>query len=643
MKRSYCTLLLIFAATWLFSLEASAAEHHVAVAGNDAAEGSAEKPLKTIQRAAELAQPGDTITVHQGVYREQINPPRGGESDLRRIVYRAAPGEKVEIKGSEAIKGWTKVQDGVWKVELPNAMFGNFNPYANEIRGDWFDPKGRKHHTGAVYLDGQWLPEAAALDDVLKPKPAEAAAKWFGQVDDKNTTLWARFGNADPNQRLVEINVRQTVFYPRKPGMNYITVRGFAMRHAATPWSPPTTEQIGLIGTNWSKGWIIENNEISHSRCTGITLGKYHDPQDSRPSESAEGYEDTIRRALANGWDREHVGHHVVRNNVIHDCEQAGICGSMGGAFSRITGNHIYNILRQRLFGGAEMGGIKLHAAIDVLIQNNRIHDTDRGIWLDWMAQGTRVSGNLCYRNDSEDLFVEVDHGPMLIDNNVLLSEISLRDNSQGAAYIHNLMSGIITSYPDARQTPFHKPHSTALAGREKIHGGDNRFFNNIFIGVGKATAPSYPPNWTKHHRVNGYGLWVYDRRDWPLLTGGNVYLNGARPYAKELQPVVADEFDPHVKLVEEGPDVYLQLELGDYARQAKTLLVTTVLLGKTKVAGLPYENPDGTPLKLDTDYFGRPRDAEKPLPGPFENAVPGLLKLKVWDNHSVPAASDST
>jgi hypothetical protein len=630
---SYFAALSVVVACSLPTMPANlmAAEYHVAVVGDDAAVGSADKPLRTIQRAAELAQPGDMITVHEGTYREQVNPPRGGESDQRRIVYRAAPGEKVEIKGSEIVKGWEEVHAGVWKVVLPNAMFGDFNPYSNEIRGDWFDPKGRKHHTGAVYLDGQWLPEAAALDEVLKPKSAEAAAKWFGQVDDKTTTLWAQFGDANPNERLVEINVRQTVFYPRKPGMNYITVRGFAMRQAATPWSPPTTEQIGLIGTNWSKGWIIEDNEISHSRCTGLTLGKYHDPQDSRPSESADGYLDTIRRALENGWDREHVGHHVVRDNVIHDCEQAGICGSMGGAFSRITGNHIYNILRQRLFKGFEMGGIKLHAAIDTLIQNNRIHDSEGGVWLDWMGQGARISANLFYNNRRDDLFIEVDHGPMLIDNNLMLSRISLRDNSQGVAYVHNLMTGIINSYPDARQTPFHKPHSTALAGREKIHGGDNRFFNNIFVGQGKSAAPSYPPDWNNSKPATGHGLWIYDRREWPSMIGGNVYLNGAWPYAKEQQPLAAEEFDPQVKLIEEGPEVYLQLTLGEYPRGAKTALVTTAMLGKNKVTGLPYENPDGTALKLDADYFGRPRDAERPSPGPFENPAPGPLKLKVW------------
>ena len=257
----------------------------------------ASKPFKTISAAARVAQPGDVITVHEGVYRERITPPRGGTSDRKRIVYQAAPGEKVEIKGSEVVKNWVKVQDDVWKVTLPNSFFGSFNPYSDLIRGDWFNPKGREHHTGAVYLNGDWLNEAAKLDDVLKP--AGATPLWFGQVDKDNTTIWAQFKGVNPNEQLVEINVRRTVFYPEKPGINYITVRGFTLRHAATPWAPPTAEQVGLIGTHWSKGWIIENNEISHSRCSGITLGKYGDQWDNTSANTAEGYVKTIERALA--------------------------------------------------------------------------------------------------------------------------------------------------------------------------------------------------------------------------------------------------------------------------------------------------------------------------------------------------------
>ena len=136
----------------------------------------------------------------------------------------------------------------------------------------------------------------------------------------------------------------------RNAGTNYITVRGFTLRHAATPWAPPTAEQIGLLGTNWSKGWIIENNRISHSRCAGITLGKHGDEFDNQSADQAIGYIETIRRALQRDWNREHIGSHIVRNNHISHCEQAGVCGSLGAIFSQITGNVIHDIHQEQAF-----------------------------------------------------------------------------------------------------------------------------------------------------------------------------------------------------------------------------------------------------------------------------------------------------
>ena len=170
MKQTFALLILAVTAQL-----ASGKEFHVSATGSDRNKGSVAKPFRTISAAAGVAQPGDVITVHAGVYRERITPPRGGMSDTKRIVYQAAPGEKVEIKGSEVVTNWVKVQDDVWKVTLPNSFFGSFNPYSDLIHGDWFNPQGRQHHTGAVYLNGDWLTEAAKLDDVLKPAGTNSA------------------------------------------------------------------------------------------------------------------------------------------------------------------------------------------------------------------------------------------------------------------------------------------------------------------------------------------------------------------------------------------------------------------------------------------------------------------------------------
>ncbi|MFZ2055777.1 MAG: right-handed parallel beta-helix repeat-containing protein [Candidatus Aminicenantales bacterium] len=593
-----------------FVISAPATEIHVALNGSDSNPGTQAAPLRTIQRAADLAQPGDVITVHEGVYRERISPPRGGESDAKRITYQSAPGEKVEIKGSEVVRNWVKARDDVWKVTIANSFFGGFNPYSDLIHGDWFEPKGREHHTGAVYLNGEWLAEASNLDEVLKP--VGETPLWFGRVDKDNTEIWAQFKGVDPNEQLVEVNVRRTVFYPEKTGVNYLTVRGFIMRHAATPWAPPTAEQIGLIGTHWSKGWVIERNVVSHSICSGIALGKYGDEFDNTSRDTAEGYVKTIERALKNGWNKDSVGHHLVRNNTISHCEQAGIVGSLGAAFSTIAGNVIHDIHVRRLFTGAEMAGIKFHAAIDVEISRNNIFRTTRGLWLDWMAQGTRVTGNLFHENRSEDLFVEVDHGPFLVDNNIFLSPTTLLSLSQGGAYVHNLMGGAVQVIPyDTRRTPFQKAHSTEVAGMHDNPFGDDRYYNNLF--------------------VEGADLSQYDAAPLAVWMDGNVFLRRAKPSKHEKDPLLKAEFDPAPKLLERPDGFYLYIAFDKTWAEQTRKLVTTELLGKAAIPNLPYERADGTPIRLNTDYFGKSRNESNPTPGPFENPGTGPLSLKVW------------
>ena len=169
------------------ALALPAAEYHVAPAGSNDNAGSQAAPFKTISAAAEKAQPGDTITVHAGVYRERVNPPRGGTADANRITYQAAPGEKVTITGSDATKGWEKVQNDTWKLTLPNSYFGKFNPFAEKVYGDWFSSHGRIHRRGCVYLNNDWLAEAGNLDAVMQP--AGKSPLWFSQVDGAMTTV----------------------------------------------------------------------------------------------------------------------------------------------------------------------------------------------------------------------------------------------------------------------------------------------------------------------------------------------------------------------------------------------------------------------------------------------------------------------
>lgn len=625
MKKSMVSMCLLLLVTNLF-----AREYHVSIGGNDAANGSVEKPLRTINRAAQLALPGDTVTVHQGTYREWIDPLNGGESNARRILYRAAENEKVEVKGSELVTGWKREKKNkqVWKIVLPNRFFGNYNPFNDRLYGDWLW-SDKIHHTADVYLNDVSLYETFSLDKVYAPdtlrtlrNPEGCTLVWFAEVDAENTTIYANFGSVDPNKEVTEVSVRPTCFYPTREGLDYITIRGFYFSQAATQWAAPTAEQIGMIATHWCKGWIIEDNVIKNSRANGITLGKERSSghnlecNDKRLDGTLH-YIEVIFNVLRKGWDKDHVGSHIVRNNVISDCEQTGICGSMGAAFSEIYGNHIYNILVKQQFGGAEMAGIKLHGAIDTYIHHNRIHRSGNfGLWLDWMAQGARVSSNLIYDNLGQDLFIEVSHGPYVVDNNIFLSPHSLQENTDGGVYLHNIFSGNMNPLDDMRYTPYHLNHSTQIKGFRTITQGDHRFYNNVFIG-------------RNDQKVN-YGLVDFDQSKWPIYAEDNVFCNGAKPMTGKEQGWIETSVNPNLRLEETNGAVYLvsDVNLNDL-KNFKGNMIDSERLGITKLSGFPFENPDGTPFVSDKDYFGASRSSA-PVAGPFES-LSSTTRIKVW------------
>ena len=631
---NFYLLILILFCTCLVS----AKEYHVSGKGSDSADGSALKPFKTISCAVRYAFPGDTITVHSGTYREWINPIRGGESDIRRIVYRAAPGERVELKGSEIINSWEKTGGEVWKVIIANTFFGNYNPYQDSVYGDWFNRQGRIHHTGEVFLNGKSLYEMECLDKVMIPvakkniaDTAGSTFTWYCEKRGGNTVIWANFHKFNPNKELVEISTRRTVFYPDKPGINYITINGFNISQAATQWGAPTAEQVGMISTNWNKGWIIENNTIHDSKCSGVTLGKERGTGQNVWSADSGNvnrdgnihYIEVLFRVLRNGWNKEYIGSHIVRNNTIYNCEQTGICGSMGAAFSRVENNHIFNIWSKRQFSGAEIGGIKFHAAVDTYIGKNRIHDCGRGIWLDWMAQGTRVSGNIIYLNDLEDIFLEVNHGPFIVDNNILLSPSAISTMSEGGAYLHNLIAGLVQMWPEPnRFTPYFLPHSTDVAALTTILSGDDRYYNNIFVGFG---AKELKDTGTKP------GLETYDNAKLPVFIADNLYYFGAKQSLKDINALSDAGFNPAITIEEKGESLFLHFDVNQLYYNQKGKIINTAILGRARIPKARFDNPDGNVLTIDRDYSGNMRTVQNNVAGPFVNLEGDKITIKVW------------
>ena len=650
-------------------------------------DGSAQRPFKTISQAAAVAMPGDEVVVAPGIYREDVSPRNAG-TQRQPIVYRSAVPRGAIITGAEQVKNWTPYQGDVWLLTLPNSFFGKHNPYTTLVFGDWLN-QGTPAHTGDVFLNDKSLYEQDTLEKVLDPQfydgswdRAFTKHTWYTQQsqDGENTLIYANFQGKNPNAENVEITVRPHCFWPEAEHVNYITLSGFVVTKAATQWAPPTALQEGMIGPHWSKGWVIEDCEVSHSKCSGISLGKYlQQGNDNKWShfkykDGAQTQRDCSCIAQIDGWSKETIGSHTVRNCDIHDCGQTGIVGNLGCVFSVVENCHIHHINNKRNLAGAEIGGIKFHAAIDVIIRNCHFHHCTRGIWLDWQTQGTRVSCNLFHDNCmpydyllklenreglglGEDLFIEIAHGPCLVDNNILLSERAVKLPTQGVAFVHNLFGGAIAAvgrgvkngsqkYDSTRYTPIHMPHRTEITGFMSILHGDVRFYNNVFVQqpvrekmvemvadykdnewedenltVGTLTYSGYMTESQWKACFEGYcGEGAPQNRDryympLPVWTGGNVFFNGAKPADIEEDFTLDTEHHITLELKEENGQYRLETNLMDYLPEAK--LITSDTLGMAFEPEERFETPEGEDILFDTDFYGSSR-MNHLVAGPF-------------------------
>ncbi|MGW7977045.1 right-handed parallel beta-helix repeat-containing protein [Staphylococcus xylosus] len=638
---------------------------HVDKKGSDCGLGNVESPFLTIDKAASVAQPGDSIIVHEGIYREEITHINTGLSESRRISFEAAKDEQVIIKGSEEITGWQQIDGSIWKVEIDNKIFKDFNPFATKLFGDWLAVDNDKS-LGQVYLNDQSLFEVSEYEQLADPKLVEETLDhwtnkqvtydykdqsiyvWYAKVERGITTIYVNFHDFNPNNEATEITVRKSAFRPFKMHTNYITIRNFEIANVATQWSPPTAAQTGMIDTHWSKGWIIENNILYNAVCSAIAIGKEISTGDNLNTyrKDKPGYQyqiETVFKAVNSDWNKETIGSHIVRNNVIHDCGQNAVVGHLGSAFSKIYNNHIYNIGNKREFFGYEIAGIKLHAAIDTQVYNNYVHNCSLGMWFDWQTQGTRISKNI-FNDNTRDLFVEVSSGPYIVDNNILTADYALDNHAQGGAYVNNIINGeIVHRLMLDRATPYHVPHSTLIAGFAPVYGGDDRFYNNIFIGQ-----EGIPNVGTEIY--NGYNTSLSEFKEavakeegdhesfhkikQPVYIEDNAYFNKANQFNREDRNFIDESVDPNLSIIEEGDDVYLNISLPESFIEFKGKVYDTETLPKVRIVDADFEDENGNSLTLNKDLNDDLRENESMI-GPLQTLTTGNNKVKIWTKNN--------
>jgi len=421
---------------------------------DDNGPGTSARPFRTINKAAQVLQPGERVVIASGTYRECVRPERGGTGADKMISYEAAPGAKVYIKGSEVVKeGWTQDPANVfrrpgglnapaappppppvpsWGYQFTGAMFPDaYNPFAlASVAGDraWLDTKVADmgpyfRRRGLVFADGKPLEPVELQRELVSPKlftppppgtpqppnglPPRARGgpimQEIGGTEDarfwpdaNGQSVHIRLPNGTPADHVIELITREQVFSPVVRGLGYIRVKGLTIQHAGNGF--PLPQRGGMLDTMGGSHWIIEDNTIEWANAIGIEIGGGGGPQ-----------------GAAQG--------HIIRRNAIRYCGIEGIAG-IGTADVLVEDNLIEWCGWADAEREWESAGAKFHQARNMLFRRNVIRHIRHAnaVWFDTGAVNCRITSNILADvvSVASAIHMEVNLQQDQIDNNII-------------------------------------------------------------------------------------------------------------------------------------------------------------------------------------------------------------------------------
>ena len=442
-------------ALWLAATPAGAATYHVACQAEHADDnnpGSAGEPWSSISRAAKAAelQPGDTVLIHAGTYREHVDVEVSGAPD-RPITFAAAPGERVVVKGSERIKGrWTALHEEKGRKE----------PYPNAFANVWRIPLGDEFYTDprfeASYRDKskRWVSqvfvsESLALQmigpDRIYHNESHLRLPVVGRglddifpgsfyFDPTDQMLYVSLSGS-PSWYSIEVGVRGFVLTVQEA--HDLVIRGLEFRHNRQPGGQWPMASVGNC-----ERVLIEDCRFYQADFCGLGVGRSKDC--------------TVRRCDLSCNGNTGLGMGQCQSCVIEDCT--------------LTFNNY-----RRFHSGWHAGGMKCipgNQGCTVRGCEVAYNIASDGIWFDCDNADIRILSNVSHHNDGCGIFFEINKGGGIIADNLVYANRGRGiyiSGSQKTWVVHNTVvfnHGGIVAMPRGKDWPLK----------------DVRIFNNLLI-----------------------------------------------------------------------------------------------------------------------------------------------------------------
>jgi hypothetical protein len=351
---------------------------------SDAGPGTAEAPYKTIAHAMSQLQPGDKLTIAAGTYREAIviQPRTWPQGDNPAVTTIEGKG-KVVIKGSDEVRGWRELGNGLYFTTMamqPQQVFVDGQPMM-QIGGTIFGgyPEKKNHELANLHKSqkGIWPGRRDGNQDSMPPDSF--------YYDKGAQTLYLKLKNNGIKDKSVEVSTRPQLLVGND--IRHVVIRNLHFEHSNT-----STRTRAAAVTMKGSFITLENIHVSRADSVGIDV-----------------WGDDI----------------TIRNSSANDCGQVGL--KARGKRIRLIDNETSRNNTRGFNKWWEAGGAKFAGAgglQDSFVSGHRAFaNHGDGIWFDWMNRNNVVqNGNFSY-NQGMGIQYEASDRAVIVNNLVIGNE----------------------------------------------------------------------------------------------------------------------------------------------------------------------------------------------------------------------------
>ena len=515
------------------------ATYFVATWGNDGSNGSLGTPFRSIQRAANSANWGDTVQIEGGTYHETVTPPHSG---VRFMNY---AGQSVTIDGADPVGNFSSVGNSIYRTNIGWNMGQGLNQVfvdgtgLNDAR--WpnmgLDPshpaeaqiQGRSG--GTIYNSGLNQPAGFWAGAWMHFTPGDAWTSYTAYVNSSgpgwinvsfpglsgseqpkvgnNFYLTGKLNALDTNGEYFvdsSSNLYLRDFQSDNPAWHSVEVKRRLFAFDLVNVSNTTITGLNIFASTIRTGTSSTNTVIDHVNANYITKLGWINNGWSVPTPYGMdllGSNSTIQYSTIGYSEGDGIyiqaPNCTVRGNTIHDVDTAGIDAAgvrVYGQYDNVTGNTIYNTGRDGIMFQTQHVSITSNTIHDAMLQTQ----DGGGIYtVNNTGQWSTIAGNTVYNVATGGWGA----AGIFLDNNS--SNITVHDNN-----VWNVNFGIKLNFSSYNEQVYNNrfaAYNYSVADNGTYNWGGSNFYNNTFVnpntqwgtGVGKwnnafgTTAPASP------------------------------------------------------------------------------------------------------------------------------------------------------